>query len=176
MREYSRNFHTVERSQFHKKVKQSRETLVRGPESTITSRKIQVQRPDKPNHNFAEVQEAQCGKTKNLVSPRKCLFRQINSLVISLVKTLLSQNFCQKCETKSQQFPHCEKDARKVSRRKSISRKIMIAAVKKKEKKSASSQAYFLGFVGSIPSGGLSFFSQLNHYLCYKRTRREHLY
>ena len=30
---------------------------------------------------------SQCGKTKNLVSPRKCLFRQINSLVISILKT-----------------------------------------------------------------------------------------
>ena len=38
----------------------------------------------------------------------KTFFRQSNSLVISLVKTLLSRNFCQKCVrlNKSQQFPH----------------------------------------------------------------------
>ena len=37
---------------------------------------------------------AQCGKTKNFLSPKK-IFRQINVLVISLVNTLLSRNFCQ---------------------------------------------------------------------------------
>ena len=38
----------------------------------------------------------------------KKIFRQINYLVLSLVKTLLSRNFCQKCVRlcKSQQFPH----------------------------------------------------------------------
>ena len=41
----------------------------------------------------------QCGKTKKLVSlTKKKKFRQINSLVISLAKVLLSRNFCQKCE------------------------------------------------------------------------------
>ena len=40
--------------------------------------------------------EAQCGKTRNSLSPKK-IFRQINSLVLSLVKsTSLSRNFCQK--------------------------------------------------------------------------------
>ena len=35
-------------------------------------------------------------------------FRQINYLVISLVKPLLSRNFCEKCvRLKSQQFPYC---------------------------------------------------------------------
>ena len=34
-------------------------------------------------------------------------FRQITYLVLFIVKTLLSRNFCQKCETKSQQFPNC---------------------------------------------------------------------
>ena len=37
---------------------------------------------------------ATSGKIKNLVLPK--VFRQINSLVISLLKTLLSRNFCQK--------------------------------------------------------------------------------
>ena len=40
----------------------------------------------------------------------KKIFRQSNALVISLIKTLLSRNFCQKCVTlfKSEQFPNCE--------------------------------------------------------------------
>ena len=40
---------------------------------------------------------AQCGKIKNLLSLK--IFRQINSLVTSFVKTLLSRNFCQRCVT-----------------------------------------------------------------------------
>ena len=35
------------------------------------------------------------------------IFRQINSLEISLVITLLSRNFCQKCETKLQLYSQC---------------------------------------------------------------------
>ena len=47
---------------------------------------------------------AQYGKMKNLLSPiRK--FRQINSLVFSVVKTLLSRNFCQRSVTVN--FPQC---------------------------------------------------------------------
>ena len=42
-----------------------------------------------------DVSSTQCGKMKNLLSPKK-IFRQINYLVISLVKALLSRNFCQK--------------------------------------------------------------------------------
>ena len=42
---------------------------------------------------FTISQCAQCGKMKDLLSPKK-IFRQLNSLVISLVKTLLSRNFC----------------------------------------------------------------------------------
>ena len=41
---------------------------------------------------------AQCGKRKHLLST-KINFRQINSLVFSLVKTLLSRNFCQRSVT-----------------------------------------------------------------------------
>ena len=36
----------------------------------------------------------QCGKTRNYLTEKK--FRQINHLVISLVKPLLSRNFCEK--------------------------------------------------------------------------------
>ena len=53
-----------------------------------------------------KIQPAQFGKMKNSVSPKT--FRQINSLVISLVKGLvLSQNLCQNCVRLSQQFLHC---------------------------------------------------------------------
>ena len=46
-------------------------------------------------HNVVvEITETQCGKMKNLLSPKK--IRQTNSLVFSLVKTLLSRNFCQR--------------------------------------------------------------------------------
>ena len=37
----------------------------------------------------------QCGKTKNFLSPLKYFVKSI--LIISLVKSLLSQSFCQKC-------------------------------------------------------------------------------
>ena len=40
------------------------------------------------------IKVAQCGKTRNSLIEK--IFRQINSLLISLVKTLLSRNFCQK--------------------------------------------------------------------------------
>ena len=36
----------------------------------------------------------QCGKKRNSLSAQK-IFREINSLITSLVKTLLSRNFCQ---------------------------------------------------------------------------------
>ena len=49
-------------------------------------------------HNVVvEITETQCGKMKNLLSPKK--IRQTNSLVFSLVKTLLSRNFCQRSVT-----------------------------------------------------------------------------
>ena len=58
-----------------------------------------------------------CGKTRNSLSP-KVFFRQISSLVTSLVKTLISRNFCQKSvtvnfhtvEREFLQFPHCVPD------------------------------------------------------------------
>ena len=40
----------------------------------------------------------QCGKMKKLLSLKK-KFRQINSVVSSLVETLFSRNFCQRCVT-----------------------------------------------------------------------------
>ena len=36
-----------------------------------------------------------CGKMRNYLSPKK-IFREINDIVTSLVKMLLSRNFCQK--------------------------------------------------------------------------------
>ena len=45
--------------------------------------------------NFHSVQCTQCGKVKNLVSPKNISSNQL--FVISLLKTLLSRNICQKC-------------------------------------------------------------------------------
>ena len=46
-------------------------------------------------HEILQDTVSQCGKMKKIgLTKRK--FRQINSLVISLVKTLISRNFCQK--------------------------------------------------------------------------------
>ena len=50
---------------------------------------------------------SQCGKTNYLLSAQK-KFRQINTLIISLVKTLLSRNFCKnKGKSEFTYFPHC---------------------------------------------------------------------
>ena len=46
---------------------------------------------------FSCFSHSQCGKMRNLVSPKKYSVKLTTYLVISLVKTLLSRNFCHKC-------------------------------------------------------------------------------
>ena len=55
-----------------------------------------------------QLKARRAAKVASIVLSNKKSFRQSNSLVISLIKTLLSRNFCQKCVrlNKSQQFPH----------------------------------------------------------------------
>ena len=70
-----------------------------------------------PHKNFALpicYTYAQCGKMKNLHTITEKIFRQINYLVISLEKTLLSRNFCQKSARvhKFLRFPHCMSESR----------------------------------------------------------------
>ena len=50
---------------------------------------------EKKWHPHIVEEDAQCGKTRNLLTEK--IFRENNSLVVSLFRPLLSRNFWQKC-------------------------------------------------------------------------------